>query len=240
MSLKLNEDTYSYRCFICWDDIDFEDTSTKIVSACNCISTDFKYTHKDCLNLWVNQNRHAGLKCQVCGTRFHIKRVLKPFKKIYKENWKRINCLILTMILVNSLLWMLCIQWSKDLEKYIDHCNEETELGTLAKYDDWISNYDERETYIEEFINQFNLSHIFQNIYLNITVLFIFINASIILLYFYHEKDKFIEYSIDENYEYRKNTTSKYFKNHKNDTYSMIPENNVIYNNREYQKIRII
>lgn len=265
----MNEDIPCYRCFICWDDIDFEDTSTKVVSACNCISVDFKYTHKDCLNLWINQNRRAGLKCQVCGAPFHIKKVLKPFKKIYKENWKRINCLLLGIILLNSLLWMLCVQWKKELEKinsgqnhHLD--NNGVETVHLEKYDEWINNYDERESYLEEFINNISFNEIFQNIYVNATTLFLFINTLIFALYFYHEKEKFYEYSIDEKYEYKplKNsfTDSKYFgfsnqyhhyHYHYQNNNNTIPnndhllpnDNNNIYNNYsnyEYQKIRII
>jgi hypothetical protein len=256
MSIKVNEDNSCYRCFICWDDIDFEDTSTKIVSACNCISTDFKYTHKDCLNLWINQNRRAGLKCQVCGTPFHIKKVLKPFKKIYMENWKRINCLFLGMTLINLLIWLICIQWSKELEKinsgyYSENSSLEI-FEKLHKYHEWYSSFDERESYIEEYISEINFGTLYQNIYLNSTTLIIFINAAILILFYYHEKEKYVEYSIDENYEYKKhsNMHSKYFKlsidQDKNE--SRLPNNddhlsdnrNIIYNEYEYQKIRII
>ncbi|OUM64484.1 hypothetical protein PIROE2DRAFT_60627 [Piromyces sp. E2] len=255
MSIKINEDNSCYRCFICWDDIDFEDTSTKIVSACNCISTDFKYTHKECLNLWINQNRRAGLKCQVCGTPFHVKKVLKPLKKIYMENWKSINCLFLGMTLVNILIWLLCIQWGKELERinsgsYSESSGIET-IHTLTKYDEWYSSFDERENYIEDFINEINFVKLYQNIYINSTTLILFVNAAILILFFYHEKEKYVEYSIDEDYEYKKHSKSpsKYLnftKDQIND--ERLPNNddhlsnnrNNIYNDYEYQKIRII
>jgi len=251
MCNKINEDNSCYRCFICWDDIDFEDTSTKIVSACNCISTDFKYTHKECLNLWINQNRRSGLKCQVCGAPFHVKKIIKPLKKIYVENWKIINVLFLGIFLINTLIWMICIQWGKELEKINSGYNNETSsieiFESINKYNDWLIAFDEREDYIEDYINEFNFGNIYQNIYFNSTTLLLFVNATILLLFIFHEKDKFFEYSIDEIYEYKKHSISpsksKYYilSNNRTINNDHFTENrNNVYNNYEYQKIRVI
>jgi len=249
MALNMNEEKMDYRCFICWDDIDFNDTSTKIVSACNCISTDFKYTHKDCLNLWINQNRHTGLKCQVCGCPFHVKKVLKPFKKIYKENWKVLNCLFFTVILINTLLWMICAEWNNQLEKInsnTSHYNENSEIEPLTQYDEWIVNYDERETYFEDYLSQISYGFLLRNIYINAATIFIILNTTVFVVYFYHEKEKFIEYSIDSAYEYKGNTNYFKFLKKKKDQSSdpMVSENNNnnqhLPSNFEYQKIRVV
>ncbi|KAL6605690.1 hypothetical protein U3516DRAFT_814789 [Neocallimastix sp. 'constans'] len=205
MNEEMSRETLSYSCFICWDDIDFDDNSTKIVSACNCKSPDFKYTHKECLNLWINQNRHSGLKCQVCGTPFHIKRVLKPLKIIYKKSWKAINCLIFGLLLTNISLYMLCYQWEKELEK-MNNGNKEGNFDSLSIYNSWLMGFESKENTIWEYIKETKMNRLLQNIYLNATTLFLFINTSILVLFFYHEKDNFFEYSIDEKYEYKNNS----------------------------------
>ncbi|KAG4105348.1 hypothetical protein H8356DRAFT_1287310 [Neocallimastix lanati (nom. inval.)] len=229
---KINEEIPSFRCFICWDDIDFEDTSTKIVAACNCISPDFKYTHKECLNLWINQNRRSGLNCQVCGTPFHVKKVFKPLKKIYKENWKKINCLIFGMILINVLLWMLCVQWKKELDKINFGPLEDIDFDNLTKYDIWNISYNTKDTYIDEYMYEFKNTQPFQNFTLHVISLFLFVNLSICFLYVYHEKENFTEYSIEDKYEYRRNySSSGYFILRKNRTNNNININRGFSNN---------
>ncbi|ORX56557.1 hypothetical protein BCR36DRAFT_163333 [Piromyces finnis] len=236
MALDANENKSYYRCFICWDDIEFEDSSTKIVSACNCISTDFKYTHKECLNLWINQNKRSELKCQVCNSCYHVKKVLKPFKKIYMENWKKISCFFISLILINSIVLTIYIRWSKKLES-INYANyfyssdiEDSE--TINSFNEWFNSIDERENFIEDYFSEISFGRIFQNIYCNFSFIIVFINTVILVFAFYHEIENFVEYSIDEKYEYKKHfkLSNHHSIENKEDTFS----------NYEYQKIRVI
>jgi len=112
---------------------------------------------------------------------------------------------------------MICVEYSKQSDIInASHYNEISELESLNRYDEWIVNYDERESSFEDHLSRVNLGFILQNVYFNIVTLFVILNIGLISVYFYHEKEKFIEYSIDDAYEYHTSFYCKLLKKKKN------------------------